>query len=145
MASNTMGLPLARRQAHFANHRPLACHLHVTVLRGAHLGEGVEVAPGSLVYGPAPAGAYVSGDRSIAHESPPGTFRTWRDVRLESAMRNKADIRQRYGCMSSRPRSPTSRYVDNPGEAKSRVQRRSVINDHVRCHFEKSETSNSRC
>ena len=45
---------------------------------------------------------------AAAHESLVGTFRTFSDVRLESAMRNKADIRQRYEFMSSRPSSARS-------------------------------------
>jgi hypothetical protein len=32
---------------------------------------------------------------SVRRMSVPGTFRTWRDVRLESVMRTKADVRQR--------------------------------------------------
>ncbi len=39
--------------------------------------------------------------------SEPGTFRTTSEVRLESAMRNKADIRRRYEFMSSRPSETT--------------------------------------
>ena len=31
---------------------------------------------------------------AATHESGSGTFRTWRDVRLESVMRAKADVRQ---------------------------------------------------
>ncbi len=31
---------------------------------------------------------------AAAQESPVGTKRTWRDVRLESAMRTKADVRR---------------------------------------------------
>src|ERR1700730_15642790 len=34
---------------------------------------------------------HLSGDRSIVHESPPH-FRTWRDVGVESAMRNKDGV-----------------------------------------------------
>ena len=33
-------------------------------------------------------------DNFAARESVPGTFRTWRDVRLESVMRTKADVRR---------------------------------------------------
>src|ERR1700726_3864510 len=32
-----------------------------------------------------------------------GTFRTWRDVRLESVMRTRADVRQRLCFIGSRP------------------------------------------
>ena len=32
-----------------------------------------------------------------------GTFRIWRDVRLESVMRTKADVRQCYWFYESRP------------------------------------------
>ena len=32
---------------------------------------------------------------AAVHESVVGTFRTWRDVRLESVMRTKPDVRQR--------------------------------------------------
>jgi len=35
--------------------------VHATLLRGARLGEDVEVAPGSLVIGPVPAGARIAG------------------------------------------------------------------------------------